>query len=116
VVFVSFSSRWLPQHPDRHIVLRGCFQDELGIGGPAFDFLTILFPRQIEFFLREVLCALRASAFRFGKKLKTEEPRQEVAAFMRFSEHGARRSIDGLDQDDPATVKSRRREAASPYR
>jgi hypothetical protein len=70
---------------------------------------------------REVLCALRASAFRFGKKLKTEdskteEPRQEVAAFMRFSEHGAGRSMDGLDQDDPATVKSRRREAASPYR
>jgi hypothetical protein len=33
-----------------------------------------------------------------------------------YSEHGAGRSIDGLDQDDPATVKSRRCEAAAPYR
>jgi hypothetical protein len=39
-----------------------------------------------------------------------------MAAFMRCSEHGAGRSIDGLDQDDPATVKSQRCEAASPYR
>jgi hypothetical protein len=33
-----------------------------------------------------------------------------------YSEHGAGRSIDRLDQDDPATVKSRRCEAAAPYR
>jgi hypothetical protein len=39
-----------------------------------------------------------------------------MAAFMRCSEHGAGRSMDGLDQDDPATVKSRRCGAAAPYR
>jgi hypothetical protein len=33
-----------------------------------------------------------------------------------YSEHGAGRSIDGLEQDTPATVKSRRCGAASPYR
>jgi hypothetical protein len=30
----------LPQHTHRHIVFRGCFQDELGVGGPALDFLA----------------------------------------------------------------------------
>ena len=29
-----------PQHLHRHAVFRRCFQDELGIGGPAFDFLA----------------------------------------------------------------------------
>ena len=40
----------LPQHAHRHIVFRGCFQDELGIGGPAFDFLT-----EVSAQLREVV-------------------------------------------------------------
>jgi hypothetical protein len=39
-----------------------------------------------------------------------------MAAFKRCSEHGAGRSMDGLEQDAPATVKSRRCGAASPYR
>ena len=67
----------------------------------------ILFPRQIEFFLREVLCALGVSIW---KKLKTEDSKTEevrfqMAAFKRCSEHGAGRSMDGLGQDVPATME-----------
>ena len=48
-------------------------------------------------------------------KVQIGKEKEEAVEALAFSEHGAGRSIDGLGQDVPATRKSRRCEAASPY-
>ncbi|MBU6171891.1 MAG: hypothetical protein KGQ87_10445 [Verrucomicrobia bacterium] len=37
--------------------------------------------------------------------LKKQDTREETAVSFAFSKHGAGRSMDGLEQDAPATVK-----------
>jgi hypothetical protein len=55
--------------------------------------------------LREVLCDLRASAFRFCKDERLEDRRSKIGSggFFGCSIYGAGRSMDGLGQDVPAT-------------
>jgi hypothetical protein len=59
--------------------------------------------------LREVLRALRASAFRFCKDERFEDRRSKIGngGFFGCSIQGAGRSMDGLEQDAPATRKKR---------
>jgi len=59
--------------------------------------------------LREVLCDLRASAFRFCKDERLEDRRSKIGSggFFGCSKPGAGRSMDGLEQDAPATRKKR---------